>query len=68
MPDIDDDLVKGLREQLDAEKQAREELIEELRASRKQVPEPEPTPMERMRGYYEKAAKEKAAKKDGNNG
>ncbi len=65
MPDLDDDLVDELREQLDAAKKHREELIEELRASRKQTTEPGSTGVARGRSYYEEAAREKAREKGG---
>jgi hypothetical protein len=67
MPELDEDLVKELREQLDAEKKERDELIEELRSSRKPEPEPEakPSPSERLSGYYKKAAEERRKKAEG---
>lgn len=67
MPDLDDDLVKELREQLDAEKEAREELIEELRASRKPEPEEAIPPAVRSARAYEENAKKrrKAGEKEG---
>lgn len=65
MPELDEDLVKELREQLDAEKKEREELIEELRAGRKAEPEGEPTGPERIRSYYKEKAKEKGGRGDG---
>ncbi len=68
MPELDDDLVTELREQLDAEKKQREELIEELRESRKPAEsESEPTPTQRMARGHEKAEgrRRKAAEKKG---
>lgn len=63
MAELDEDLVKELREQLDEEKKAREELVEELRASRQPEPEPEePTGKERIRRGYDQADERRKAK------
>lgn len=65
MTDLNESLVRELRDQLNAEKESREQLLEELRSHRS--PPPEPSAHQRLTAAYEeRAAQESAAgAKDG---
>lgn len=69
MPELDDELIKELREELAAERKTREVLVEELRANRpKEDAEPEPTGVDRIRQYHadqERKRKESKEQEDG---